>query len=147
MRITIKLGESLKSPYDGKVLLPQLIVTSSRPLSVYGLYDDKPNFLTLKNEGDVFIASFFLHENITAHIHTGDFNIFVTHTRYFIGCLITSETTAFTTTQELTYSREREVHISDTLIHDFFVIEDEQTAIIEPLSFDLGKDTDKIARY
>jgi hypothetical protein len=143
MQIVIQLGEGLKSRYDDKVLLPQIKVSSSLPLSVYGLYDNKPNCLELKREEAVFTASFFLHENITAHIHTGNFNLFVTNTRNFIACLITNEMTAFTTTQELTYSQEREVRLSDMLMNDFIVIEDEQTTTIETLSFE-GKDTEKI---
>ncbi len=145
MRIQIELGESLKSPHDGKTLLPQIKVASSMPLSVYGLYDNKPNFLELKREDSFYSASWFLHENITAHIHTGNFNLFITNTRNFIGCLATNEETAFTTTLAKSYSQEREVDISDTLVQSFFVLYEDETYIIEPLSFDVGKDTDKIA--
>ena len=145
MRITIQLGESLKSPRDGKTLLPQLKVRSSKSISVYGLYDNKPNFLELKREEDAYTASFFLHENITAHIHTGNFNLFITNTRLFIGCLATNEMTAFATTQETNDTREKEVRLSDTLIHDFFILNDDEVTTIEPLSFDTGKDTEKIA--
>lgn len=145
MRIQIELGESLKSPHDGKTLLPQIKVASTLPLSVYGLYDNKPSFLELKNGGDIYTATFFLHENITAHLHSGKFNIFVTNTRFFIGCLITNEETAFTTTLEREFLGDKEVDISDTLMQHFCILDDEEVFTVEPLRFPTSQErnTDK----
>jgi hypothetical protein len=87
----------------------------------------------MQKEGSLSVASFFLHTNVTVHVRSGNFNLFVTNTRFFIGCLVTNETAAFTITQEMAYSEESEVRISDMMMQDFIIIQDEQTIIIEPL--------------
>ena len=144
MRITVEICDGIKSPHDGQRLLPQLKVTSTTNLSVYGLYDIKPNFLELKKEGELFMATFFLHENITAHCHSSAFNVFITNTMHFIGCLISNEKTMFTTTQEMAYTEESEERIADTLLNDFIIIQEMQTTTIE--TFRADKETDKHVR-
>lgn len=141
MRIEVSLGESLKSSHDDKILLPQIRVSSSAPFVVHGLYDDKPHALELKIEESLYVATFFLHENITAHCKIGDFNLFITNTRYFIYCLVCNEKGTFRSVQENIYSGERERGYSDTMLQDRFFLEEDKKLIIEPLSMD--KETDK----
>jgi len=147
MKIKIELCES-RSSLNVRTKLPsrELKVTSDTEMTISGFHSDKPSLLIMQKEHGLTIASFFLHLNVTCHIHSGNFNLFVTNTRFFVGCLITNETAAFTMTQELAYSQQSEVRISDMMIQDFIILQDEQTTTIEPLYIEEERKTDKHAR-
>lgn len=145
MKIRIEICES-RASLNIRTKLPsrELKVMSDTEMTISGFHSDKPSLLIMQKEYGLSVSSFFLHTNVTVHVHSGNFNLFVTNTRFFVGCLITNETAAFTITQELTYSQDSDVRISDMMMQDFIILQDEQTTTIEPLYIE-ERETDKHA--
>lgn len=147
MKIRIEICEN-RTSLNIRTKLPsrELKVMSDTDMTISGFHSDKPSLLIMQKECGLTVARYFLHTNVTSHISSGNFNLFVTNTRFFVGCLVTNETAAFTITQEMAYSEESEVRISDMMMQDFIILQDEQTTTIEPLYIEEERETDKHVR-
>ena len=137
MRIELGHGKSVYSSHNGKLLLPEIEVTADAYINISGLPDDIPHFLRFEREGEKYVALFFLHPHVTAHVNAGDFDIYLTSDDTLIGCFICSKSGYFKVSQR----KERIARYSPYSYYDFCIIVDDETTAIETIEKD--RETDK----
>jgi hypothetical protein len=142
--IEISIGDkSVYSSHTDNLLLPEIRVeTLLLPISVSGLSEQYPHSMNVDMTGATYVASFFLHPHITAHVKADKFDIYLTNAEVLIGCLVCLKDDFFKVTQSI---KERISSYTSLGHYDFVHISEGETAIIE--SFGLGEEraTDKHA--
>lgn len=144
MIVEISIGDnSIYSPYDDALLLPNIKVVANAQISVSGLSNQYPHVLAISQIGTKHTATFFLHPHISAHVKAGRFDIYLTNAEILIGCIVILKDDFFKIIQS---RKERISNYSFKGYYDFVSIRESETTFIESLDIgEEGKDTDKIA--